>query len=374
MSRSRAHTWKTLPLAVAIVLSVASVYFVARLGGVFFLHAEALWRHAWSGRSWEVVPLDESLKLYFATIYRRPDVEVHLVAGTSFAFPFDAESRRATVQYIGHRVPIDAPSLSFQDASLHSTYRDYLYDKLRAASMQPGESAWHRLLTSLQTELTSLNLQQKIELRRNARMLEHAVNTDSQLANALSKFDVGNMFLRSDMLSLEVYTEPPYDRIDDHREILVKPTGVPESVCLANVGEIGSQVEGVVAQASLYPQFAELRIVRPWLDDNVLDQHADLTPQQKQQFFGENGSLRAIPTSIVLGAGDELQIVLQRIEDAEKVRSLVRRNTCCEVTCNGAALVLKPDSVSSAGGLQYKGLVDRPVPIVLAIVSTRRSP
>lgn len=369
-------------MSIAIVSRLIASGLIALLGaglgwwcsGPFRQHLEELWTHARSG-SWETVARDKSIQSYLQQRYSGPNWMVHFTAGSSEAFPLDQGSRRATLQRIGHRLPQEDAMLRFAGVSLPDAYRSLLVDEVIALghrAQQDEREPLERLARWLNAELGRMTVDERALARQSAQALLGALDGGSHLPSAIDSFRQYENFIAADFLPFEVYTEPPYDELDDHHQLAVSELDL-ESRCLAEIYALGGNQPVARASVGIAPAIMELTIVRRWLSEPLLDARKSLPVEMRLRYFGDGAPLRLVPVRLVVGVWDHVDILPASQEDTPRIRKLMDANDCCEVRCGEVAVArLRPNSVQVRDNGRYFGRTAQSEPLLIAIASRRR--
>jgi hypothetical protein len=298
---------------------------------------------------------------------------VHFVAGSGQSYLLDEQSSKNTITEIGQVLLADDP-LTFKrlDADLPQQLGSLLADTLESLSVK--QSMERASLAAVADSLrhsapNSLVVVRPSITRRAWDLLANLPAADPLFAEmqAYTKFDFGAGL---EFPPFDVATRPAFD-VPSWNARAQTLTTEPSGRCRATVAPLGSTTPTFEADAISYPRVLEVQLVRPWLVNSFLDNRLARSGTQSV-FFGEGGTLVAIPDRLWILLSDEVQLRFADARALDQTTAWATAGGCCHISCGGTDYSLDSNSVRRRDDGTIRASRSGLSPLVFAIVSARR--
>jgi hypothetical protein len=366
---------KRQPLLLHLAIAAVGCIVLFLLTGSMRKHAEDLKVHFSSG-SWEVTTDEAAVETSLRAEYGdRRKWSIHYVGGTSNSFPLAGQYRQETFTQIGQSTSDDDEVLNLRFGFLPEAYGDLLSDLLHAREQTTGyvdADTIRKLADILGSKKYKLSNPSPELFKKSQRALSRLPNTEPLMRALASYRDFSAT--TAYFPDFQVFTQPPYDNDDlmavSTRSIEDKKTGK----CIGQISQIEGKEPSIPSNMERHPRVLKVQLQRLWLSDELLDNSASLRGEISEKYFGVNGSLKDIPSSVWVLMADDLHIDPISQSDSTTINNWRSSGLCCQVTCAGVTVTLSPTTITplDAQARAWSGIVAGSSPTAFAVISRHR--
>jgi hypothetical protein len=352
---------------IAILLIIA----VRWTGREFLAHAKTIIVYLADPASPKVSP-DEELN-YHLTRYVTSSYSINLVDNAELSL--SPATRRNTIQQLGSFGLRDQTDFE-EGGKLSDAVNSYLIDRLTLLGYGLSEKQkpdWARLVDNISGSLGRRSVNDYIEARDRAESFLGKQKLPDQVLKAHRLFETYEIGPHPSDLTFFVGSDP-----DPETFPTLIASATSESLQATNRRQfhlytVGGDRDLGQVQASLTKVFCDIRFIRHWLPENLLDDGIELPSDMATRHFGTAGSLRIVPVVMVVFVGLDVTFEINDVT-ASDVGAAIETNRCCELRSSDLSLRLASSSIRKVGELKYRGRTESDDPRLVAVVSRRRVP
>lgn len=324
-------------------------------------------------------PIERALRKQYGSSEWLPQI----VTPTSPALSLEPSSIDETFRRIGHALPTPGDHFDIRSLDLPSAYAAFLSDQIAAlapdserARVNDDRELWQSFVQAFSRRDVKISPVDLEKVRRAVQRLPdpHPLRTHVQEFLLLSE-QFGRFAPALDVGASPAYSDP------GRWEARTLTEDGTLGRCRGYVAAISEEAKRFPAEISVFPRVAPLEIRRPWMRENLVEAGLAAAPSGNAgRYFGDDGSLRLIPTRVWVQVEDEIRFSVGD-EFRSSIVDLIANNDCCVVICKSDRTMLKSPAVyqvmgetqsASQDSSWFVGLQDGQQPIVYAVISRRR--
>lgn len=354
---------------VVLILTLAGTWWTSR---EFRTHAEGIFAYLAD----PAVPrfsTDEQLNYHLARYGGDQSFALTLVENARMSL--SPESRRNTIQRLGSFGLLDQTEFA-QGGRLSDAVNEYLVDRLTLLGNGLAENrrnGWALLVNGISRSLGRRSVEDYIEARSRAQWFLDQQRLPDQILKAHRIFETYEIGPNPSDLTFFVGADPDPETFPTLITSATSESLLASDERTFQLYTVAGDTGFGDVRATMAEVFCDIRFLRPWLPENLLDDGIELTPEMATRHFGKTGSLRVVPVAMVVFVGLDVVFEIPETEAAD-VAASVETNRCCELKSPGLTFRLAPSSLRKVGELRYRGRTEPDDPRLIALVSRRRVP
>jgi hypothetical protein len=282
---------------------------------------------------------------------------------------------RTTVQNIGSFALRDQAGF-FQSGKLSDGVNDYIVDRLTLLGVglnKSQQSSWSELVNSISKTLGRSSVSDYIEARDRAERYLEKQKLPDRILKARRIFEGYEITPNPSDLQFFVGTDPSPETFPTLITSTTSESLLPSDEQKFRLKTVAGDRDFGEVRVTTAKVFRDIRLIRPWLPDYLLDDGIDLPEGMATRHFGSNGSLRLVPVEMVVFVGLDVSVDIDDTKSAD-VTAAVQTNRCCELQSPELNIRLATNSIRKVGEDRYRGRTEPADPKLVAIISRRRVP